>query len=154
MNFNLAISSFELDIKGARNLVDLAISSPYTKAPTVVFVSSIAVFTSTSLHLQRSKESSEADGQTDYNGPTPAPEAPLDDPTSAFGTGYGEGKWVTEHVLQNAAKERGVHTVVMRLGQVTGNRVGYWNEKEWFPSLVKSALFQKFLPDIEGVRFT
>lgn len=45
-----------------------------------------------------------------------------------------------------------MHTVAMRLGQVTGNRVGYWNEKEWFPSLVKSAQFQRCLPDIEGVR--
>lgn len=76
----------------------------------------------------------------------------MEDPTSAFGSGYPEGKWVTEHVLQNVAKERGVHTVAMRLGQVTGNRVGYWNEKEWFPSLVKSAQFQRCLPDIEGVR--
>ncbi|KAI9056494.1 acetyl-CoA synthetase-like protein [Trametes sanguinea] len=121
VDFNLSIQSFEMDIQGARNLVDLAISSPYRKAPTVVFVSSIGVFMK-----------------------------PLDDPSSPFGAGYGEGKWVTEHVLENVTKQRGVHTVVMRLGQVCGDRVGHWNEKEWFPALVKSAQFQRCLPDIEG----
>ncbi|KAI0364205.1 acetyl-CoA synthetase-like protein [Pilatotrama ljubarskyi] len=131
VDFNMSLSSFEVDIQGARNLVDLAIGSPYAKGPPVIFVSSIGVF-------------------TNYNGPTPAPEKSLDDPASAFGAGYGESKWVTEHVLQNAAEKAGVHTVVMRLGQVTGNRVGYWNEKEWFPAIVKSAKFQKCLPDIQG----
>ncbi|KAI0758562.1 male sterility protein-domain-containing protein [Trametes elegans] len=131
VDFNLSLPSFEVDIQGARNLVDLAISSPFKQAPTVLFVSSIGVF-------------------MNYHGPSPAPEVSLDDPVSPYGTGYSEGKWVTEHVLQNATKERDVHTVVMRLGQVTGDRLGHWNEKEWFPTLVKSALFQKCLPDVEG----
>ncbi|KAI0822423.1 acetyl-CoA synthetase-like protein [Trametes gibbosa] len=131
VNFNLSVVSFERDIQGARNLVDLAISSPYKNAPSIIFVSSIGVF-------------------SNYEGPTPAPEVALEDPAVPFGTGYSEGKWITEHVLQNATKERGVHTIAMRLGQVTGNKVGYWNEKEWFPLLVKSAKFQKCLPDIAG----
>ncbi|OJT12273.1 Linear gramicidin synthase subunit D [Trametes pubescens] len=131
VDFNMSIHSFQPDIKGARNLIDLAISSPYKTAPSILFVSSVGVF-------------------MNYQGPAPAPEVPLDDPVSPSGTGYGEGKWVTEHVLQRAAKQRGIHTVVMRLGQVSGNKVGYWNEREWFPALVKSALFQKCLPDVEG----
>ena len=88
---------------------------------------------------------------TDYKGSAPVPEVPLSDASSPFGIGYSESKWIVEHVLQNVTKETGVHTVVMRLGQVTGNKVGYWNEKEWFPATVKTALFQKCLPDIEGV---
>ncbi|CDO77398.1 hypothetical protein BN946_scf184857.g4 [Trametes cinnabarina] len=131
VDFNLSIQSFEMDIQGARNLVDLAISSPYCQAPSIVFVSSIGVF-------------------MNYQGPVPAPEVSLEDPSSPFGSGYGESKWVTEHVLQNATKQRGVHTVVIRLGQVCGDRVGHWNEKEWFPALVKSAQFQRCLPDVEG----
>ncbi|KAH9847100.1 acetyl-CoA synthetase-like protein [Lenzites betulinus] len=131
VNFNLSLHSFDHDIRGARNLVDLAISSPFNTAPTILFVSSVGVF-------------------MDYRGPAPAPEAPIDDPVSPFGTGYGESKWVTEHVLQNVTKARGVHTVVMRLGQVTGNKTGYWNDKEWLPSLVKTAKFQGCLPDVEG----
>ncbi|KAI0370655.1 acetyl-CoA synthetase-like protein [Pilatotrama ljubarskyi] len=131
VDFNLSLHSFEVDMQGARNLVDLAISSPYKIAPTFLFISSVGIF-------------------MNYRGPAPAPEAPVDDPASPFGTGYSESKWVTEHVLQNVAEKTGVHTVVMRLGQVTGNRVGYWNEKEWFPAVVKSALFIGCLPDVEG----
>ncbi|OSD00551.1 acetyl-CoA synthetase-like protein [Trametes coccinea BRFM310] len=131
VDFKLSIQSFEMDIQGARNLVDLAISSPYRRAPTVVFVSSIGVF-------------------TNYKGVVPAPEAPLNDPASPFGVGYSESKWVTEHVLQNATEQRGVHAVIVRLGQVCGDRTGHWNEKEWFPALVKSAQSQGCLPDVEG----
>ena len=83
--------------------------------------------------------------------PAPIPEAPLDDPASPFGTGYSEGKWVVERVLQNAKQHAGLHTVVVRLGQVAGDRTGYWNEREWFPSLVKSAQSVGCLPAVEGV---
>ncbi|CDO77413.1 hypothetical protein BN946_scf184857.g20 [Trametes cinnabarina] len=134
VDFKLSIQSFEMDIQGARNLVDLAITSPHRPAPTVLFVSSIGVFAN----------------MLEYHGPVPAPEAPLNDPESAFGTGYSESKWVTEQVLQEVAKQRGMHTVVVRLGQVCGDRLGQWNEKEWFPALVKSAQFQRCLPDVEG----
>ena len=76
---------------------------------------------------------------------------PLIDPTSAYGIGYSESKWVTEHVLQTVSETTDVRTVVVRLGQVTGNKLGYWNEKEWFPSLVKTALHLRCLPQLEGV---
>ena len=76
----------------------------------------------------------------------------MDDPAFPFGSGYAEAKWVTEHVLQNVSKQTDVHTVVMRLGQVAGDRLGYWNEREWFPALVKTALHLRCLPDLEGVR--
>ena len=47
VNFNLSIASFEVDIQATRNLVDLALSSPYTQPPTLIFVSSIGTFAST-----------------------------------------------------------------------------------------------------------
>ncbi|KAI0758574.1 hypothetical protein BD413DRAFT_618049 [Trametes elegans] len=90
VDFNLSLSSFGVYLQGARNLVDLAISSPFTQAPTIV--SSVSVF-------------------TNYGGLAPAPEAALVDPASAFGAGYSESKWVTERVLQNAAEERGIHCI-------------------------------------------
>ena len=40
----MAIPSFEPDIQGARNLVDLALGSPYVTPPSVIFVSSLGVF--------------------------------------------------------------------------------------------------------------
>ena len=56
-----------------------------------------------------------------------------------------------EHVMQNASAQTDVRTVVVRLGQIAGDRLGYWNEKEWFPSIVKSALHQRCLPSLDGV---
>ncbi|KAI1791167.1 acetyl-CoA synthetase-like protein [Ganoderma leucocontextum] len=131
VDFKLSMASFEPDMEGVRNFIDLALSSPYTDAPTVMLVSSIGVFRNCKIA-------------------PPVPEIPIDDPASPFGTGYSESKWVAERVLQNATQRRGVHTVAMRLGQVASDRTGYWNEREWFPSLVKSALFQKCLPEHDG----
>ena len=66
-------------------------------------------------------------------------------------TGYSESKWVAEKILSNIVEQAGVPSVVVRLGQVCGDRLGHWNEKEWFPALVKSALFTRCLPDPGGV---
>ncbi|CDO73876.1 hypothetical protein BN946_scf185016.g33 [Trametes cinnabarina] len=131
VNFNLSLASFEVDIQGTRNLVDLALSSPYTVPPPVIFVSSVGLF-------------------ANYKGVSPAPETPLDDPSSPFGSGYAEAKWISERVLQNVTKATQLWTVTVRLGQVCGDRVGHWNPKEWFPALVKTARFQYCLPDAEG----
>ena len=157
VDFNLSIASFEQDIQGARNFVDLAVISPYKKAPTVVFVSSVGIFAGT-LRLLCFKRLSSTYARYRHTIPgckiaPPVPEIPIDDPASPFGSGYSESKWVTEHVLQNVTYRTGVQTVVMRLGQVAGDKRGYWNEREWFPSLVKSALFQKCLPEHDGVRY-
>lgn len=44
MNFNLTLPSFEPNLKAVRNLVELALSSPFTEPPRVQFVSSIGIF--------------------------------------------------------------------------------------------------------------
>ena len=75
------------------------------------------------------------------------------EPSIVLGSGYSESKWVAERVMALASDGAGVPTVAVRLGQVCGDRVGHWNEREWFPSLVKSALFQKCLPEHDGVRY-
>ncbi len=51
VDFNLSISSFAHDIQGTRNLVDLALGSPYATAPSMIFVSSVGIFTSVSMKL-------------------------------------------------------------------------------------------------------
>ena len=91
---------------------------------------------------------------TDWKLGAPVPEVPIEDPASAFGKGYSESKWVSEHLLENVTRERGARTIVVRVGQIEGDRTGHWNEREWFPSLVKSALFQKCLPQHDGVRIS
>ncbi|PIL27263.1 hypothetical protein GSI_10408 [Ganoderma sinense ZZ0214-1] len=130
VNFVLSLRSFETDLRGTRNLIDLALSSPYSEPPRIVFISSIGVFTRCSL-------------------PPPVPEVLLD-PSSAIGAGYPESKWVVEQVLHRVSERSGLPAVVVRLGQITGNKIGYWNEREWFPALVKSALFTHCLPDVDG----
>ena len=43
VDFNISVSSFEGDIKGVRNFIDLALSTPYSDMPKIQFVSSIGV---------------------------------------------------------------------------------------------------------------
>ncbi|KAI0759236.1 hypothetical protein BD413DRAFT_496239 [Trametes elegans] len=84
-----------VDLQGPRKLVDLAISSPFTQAPTILFFSC---------------------------------------------------KWVTKRVLQNAAKERGICSIVMRLGQVAGYKTGHWTRKSGSPR----SSSQRCLRDLEA----
>lgn len=79
------------------------------------------------------------------NRSTPVPEDRIES-TSAIGTGYAESKWVAEEILFQAADKTNLPTMAVRLGQVSGDRLGHWNEKEWFPALVKSAVFTHCLP--------
>ena len=74
------------------------------------------------------------------------------DPASAIGTGYSEAKWVAEQILYYAADKANIPVSVVRLGQLCGDNSGHWNEREWFPAMVKSALFTRCLPDIRDVR--
>ena len=74
----------------------------------------------------------------------PNPEVPV-------GSGYTESKWVAERILDAAAERTSLRPVVVRLGQVCGEGNGTWNETEWFPRLVKSALTLKCLPRLDGV---
>ncbi|THH15912.1 hypothetical protein EW146_g4654 [Bondarzewia mesenterica] len=120
VDFNLALSSFEPLIAGVRNLVNLSLSCSRPTPPPILFTSSVSVVMS----------------QTS----SPVPETPIDDVTSAIGTGYGESKWVAENVLFRAAKEAGVRTNVVRIGQLCGDSVsGGWNEKEWVPVLLRGS---------------
>ena len=74
-------------------------------------------------------------------------------PASALGTGYTEAKWVVESVLDRVMKSVNLPVVIVRLGQLCGDRLGHWNEKEWFPALVKSASHATHcLPNIDAVR--
>ena len=149
----MSIASFEIDMQGVRNFVDLALSSPFDVPPAIIFVSSIGIFASqyiTPIHPALKKLTV----SKDYRGPSPVPEAPFDDPAAPLGSGYSEAKWVAERILQNVHARTAVHTVVVRLGQVTGDKLGYWNESEWFPALIKSAQHQRCLPILPGVRIS
>ncbi|KAM5532280.1 hypothetical protein V8D89_014038 [Ganoderma adspersum] len=130
VNFALTLSSFEPDLKAVRNLVELAWNSPYIMPPRIQFTSSIGVFEHCAV-------------------PLPIPEVPLN-ASSALGSGYSESKWIAEQVLYNVGERASIPSIVVRLGQISGDKTGHWNEREWFPALVKSAVLTRCLPDVEG----
>lgn len=91
------------------------------------------------------------DLDADSNTRGPALEVSNDDASLAAGSGYTESKWIAERILDLAARSTDLRPITVRLGQICGDRLGHWNEREWFPSMVKSALFQRCLPDLAGV---
>ena len=72
-------------------------------------------------------------------------------PQWAMGAGYSESKWIGERILAAAAGNTTLKPTVVRLGQITGNQDGYWNEREWLPAIIKSATVLDCLPDMTGV---
>ncbi|KAJ3528018.1 hypothetical protein NM688_g8049 [Phlebia brevispora] len=132
VDFNQSLGSYEPLLVGVRNLVNFCLSSSQMQAPHVLFTSSMGVF----------RKLPEV---------VPALEEPIDDASVCVGPGYSESKWLAEQILLTARKQVGLQTVVARLGQICGGFNGYWNEREWFPALVKSAIYVRCLPNIEGV---
>ncbi|KAF9468263.1 acetyl-CoA synthetase-like protein [Collybia nuda] len=131
VDFNLSLASFETAIGGTRALVDFALSSPRENPPRLLFTSSVGIF--------RNNVAT-----------APIPETSLDDPTSALGQGYSESKWISEHILYEAAKSTPLRPIVVRIGQISGGLNGSWNTSDWVPAIVKSSLTMKALPDIKG----
>ncbi|KAK7453562.1 hypothetical protein VKT23_001446 [Stygiomarasmius scandens] len=116
VDFNIGLTSFESDIKGFRQMLDLALSTNSL----LVFISSISVFQNFT-----------------YAKKLPFVEESLPAEVASTG-GYPQSKWVCEQIMQTAASV-GLRSVVVRLGQSCGSPNGSWNSKEWLPALVRSA---------------
>jgi thioester reductase-like protein len=80
LDFNLALSSFDSAVRGTRNLLELAMTSPHAAHVRMFFTSSIAV----SQSWPRSQGA--------------FPEEPQADARWCVGSGYGESKYVCEQV--------------------------------------------------------
>ena len=132
VNFNMSLRSFEPSVRGVRNLIDLALASPFPAPPHIVFISSIGVF-------------------RDIDVSRPVIEKTIDAHVAA-GTGYSESKWVSETILGVANRDRGLPATSVRVGQMTGSAAGAWNAQGWFPSLVKSSVFLGCFPILDKVR--
>ncbi|KAI0712723.1 acetyl-CoA synthetase-like protein [Cerioporus squamosus] len=111
VDFNVALPSFEPLLAGARNILDLALSSPRPGGPRALFVSSISSL-------------------RNHSEPTPAAETIEVDPSLAYGTGYSESKWVTEQLFGRAA-QKGLKATSVRVAH------GGWNTTEWVAALVR-----------------
>lgn len=128
MDFIIPLAAFDHAIHGLRNLVDFAISSPWQVPPQLLFTSTVGVLT----------------GLTSSS---TVEEVLINDPSISVGAGYIESKWVAEHVLAAAADATRLKPTIVRLGQLTGGRKGYWKVTEWIPSMIKSGLSLGVLPN-------
>ena len=129
VNFNISLSSFEPHIAGLHNLLQLSLAVHRAAPAQVLFCSSISTASGT---------------------PSPAsiPEAPIEDISQSSRTGYGQSKLVGEHVVRNATNA-GARAHVLRIGQVVGDkRNAIWNDVEFIPSIIRSALQLKALPSL------
>ncbi|KZT66300.1 acetyl-CoA synthetase-like protein [Daedalea quercina L-15889] len=116
VDFNLALASFEPNIKGLRRLVDLALST--ARPSKLVFTSSVGIL-------------------RHYEGTQPIPEVPVAAEV-AIGNGYVQSKWVSEEILLRAAEHTSLRPTIVRVGQICGGKTGTWNANEWFPLMVRS----------------
>ncbi|KAF8899601.1 hypothetical protein CPB84DRAFT_1847624 [Gymnopilus junonius] len=127
LDFNLSLASFESNIRGTHNLIDVARSKSGVK---FIFTSSIASALSWDQSLG------------------PYPEEVLMDAKYAVGQGYGESKYVTERILATS----GVNFTSLRIGQISGGGPrGAWATTDWLPILIKSSLALGRLPAANGV---
>ncbi|KAH7929525.1 putative nonribosomal peptide synthetase [Leucogyrophana mollusca] len=128
LDFNLSISSFEPNVRGTRNLIDLALSSTHRSSLRFVFTSSIG----------------SAQSWDERKGPFPEE---VQDAIVAVGSGYGESKYVSERLVVKS----GLHATSLRIGQIAGGPNGAWATTDWLPIIVKSSLALGALPKARGL---
>ncbi|RDB24956.1 Non-reducing polyketide synthase azaA [Hypsizygus marmoreus] len=124
-----SLSFFEPNLRGLRNLIDMALASP--RAPNIRFLFSSTYFAAQSWNSN--------DG--------PVPEDTLTDPRVGVGLGYGESKYVAEQILSRS----GLESSSLRLCQLCGRSTdGGWSPFEWVPIMVKASFEMGAFPIIAG----
>jgi thioester reductase-like protein len=120
VNFNHPVSSFDNQIRSVKAFAHFSLTSPLH--PEVCFVSSISAVGS-------------------YSGVVP--ESVIPEYTSPLSMGYGQSKYISERILEYAAREHDVNVTIFRVGQIGGpvlrGKKGQWNLQEWVPSLIKTS---------------
>ena len=127
VNFSIHLKSFEPHLAGLRTLLTLSLDVYRSEPARLFFASSIS---------------------TAENTPPPAliADARVDDFSHALDMGYAQSKLVGEHMVLNAARS-GARSYVLRIGQIVGDlQSGFWNDNEYVPSMIRSALSMKALP--------
>jgi thioester reductase-like protein len=128
VNFNIGIASFEPHLKGLQNLLSLSMSIQ-PKPARFFFASSV----STAMRTP---------------GPALIHDGPIKSLAQASPMGYAQSKLVAEHIVLNAAR-KGAHAYIFRIGQIVGDlEHGVWNDVEFVPSIIRSALSLGVLPKL------
>lgn len=135
LNFTAPLESFIPFVTSTRKLVDFSAHSRF--GARVFFVSSF---------------SSVAKYHAVYPSREKVPEDVIEDWRVAHDTPYGQSKFVSERILDAAAKVAGVPTAVCRVGQIAGPTMaaGMWPKHEWLPSLIASSKYLRKLPGSLG----
>lgn len=130
VNFSIHLQSFEPHLAGLRTLLALSLDVHRSEPACIFFASSIS---------------------TAENTPPPAliADAPVNNFSHALDMGYAQSKLVGEHMVLNAARS-GARSYVLRIGQIVGDlQSGFWNDNEYVPSMIRSALSMKALPALD-----
>ncbi|KAI3330907.1 NAD(P)-binding protein [Ustulina deusta] len=131
VDFNLSIHSFTRHISFVRRLIDFSSHSRF--GAELFFISSISAVGG----LQGT-----------------VAEQIYTDWTTPMASGYGQSKFLSERLLDAAAREADIPSAICRVGQVAGptSAAGEWPKKEWLPSLVASSKYLGKVPDSLGPR--
>ncbi|PHH73109.1 hypothetical protein CDD82_5653 [Ophiocordyceps australis] len=129
VDFNLPLSAFSPVLDGVVNLVRLCNSARHR--PVMAYISSVSAVIKMPAR--------------------PIPERLVQD-AEASGFGYGESKFVAEHMLHEATQCLGLKAKVLRVAQVSGAAYspGLWNPRDWLPRLVMSSKYLGAIPKTLG----
>jgi carbohydrate kinase (thermoresistant glucokinase family) len=127
VNFNMHISSFkQTNLAGVVNLITLTRAG---QNATFNFCSSVSATARC---------------------PLPAVPETIPELEWAQGMGYAQSKSVAEHLCARAAKQAGIRTRVLRVGQIMADtQHGVWNATEAIPLMIQSALTVGALPRLQ-----
>ena len=132
VDFIQPLSSFESQVQGVRNLVDLSLKSSFK--PRIMFISSVASVMNRAMTVGNGFASETV---------------PIDDCTAALGYGYAESKYVAERVLHEANQRAGVPVSILRVGQIGGSTIEgdvALPRQEWLVSLIKTSMTMGIVP--------
>jgi thioester reductase-like protein len=129
VDFNLALDSFRGHVAGVRRLIDFSVLSRFRSQ--IFFVSSLSTVTGR---------------------PGQVAEIIQNDFSVSREMGYAQSKFVSEILLDRAAKESDVPAMIGRVGQIAGpvTEGGVWPKQEWVPSLISSSKYLGKLPSDLG----
>lgn len=132
VNFNLSLSSFRPQLTGLVNFIEF--TSLAATSPHMLFISSISSV------LSYRNDSLQTLEEVIFDNHAPGP------------NGYSESKYVSERLLDHAARRLSINVSFARVGQLAGavEYPGLWNKAEWFPSLVISSVHVGAVPDTLG----
>ncbi|KZZ95197.1 Male sterility, NAD-binding protein [Ascosphaera apis ARSEF 7405] len=130
VNFNIPLQSFEIHIRGLKNLIDFSLSVNRYEPAQVHFASSI----SATLNVPQGSI---------------VPDKRAASLSMAVPSGYAQSKLVSEEICLKANEAAGANTFVLRIGQIVGDtKDGVWNETESYPMMVRAGYHMGLMPEI------